>query len=396
MAGLTRAPLALTGCASRLPRGLGPPPPGRGLVGVGGFLERDPATFDPGAFGLSDREAATLDPMHRWLLETTRELLEGSGTPAASLPADRTGVFVGAAASEFAPIARRVPLDDAMYLASGTGAGTAAGRLAYTFGWRGEVVAVDTACSSGLVALHQACRALWDGRLDVAVVAAVNVLLDPEVGARLAASGLTSPSGQLRSFGAGADGYVRGEGCVALLVRRAPRPEDTVLAWIEGSAVNHGGATNGLTAPSPRAERDVLRAALVDAGRAPSEVGYHEGHGSGTALGDAVELEAVAEVFTGVDDLWLGSVKARIGHLEAVAGLAGLAAAVEVLRTGTIPATGEGREAPVRVAAAPTPLPRPVVTVASFGLGGTNAAVVLGKGPPPRPESGPPGPEPIC
>ncbi len=413
-----RAPIALVGAACRLPGGcstldrfaehvlrgedaVGPPPAWRGFEAVyhptpgtlgktcqigGGYLE-DLRDFDAAAFGLSAREATSLDPQQRLLLEVTRDALEHAGATSASLAAARTGVFVGISGSEFKVLAqRRGPAAIDAFIGTGTQTGVAAGRLAYVLGTSGRAVSIDTACSSGLVALHDACRALWDGEVDAAIVAGVSVLLDPDAFVSMSTLGTLSPSGRCHSFSARADGYVRSEGCVALLLRRAPEPSDRVLGWIEGTAAGHDGRSNGLTAPRAGAQQDVMRAALADAGLGPDDLGYVEGHGSATPLGDAVELSALEAVHAGRPDrLVVGSIKASMGHLEAASGLAGLLRALVAARTGRAPpqlhadppcdALRSSRCLAVHPGGAP--LSRPHVGVSSFGIGGTNVHVVL-------------------
>jgi acyl transferase domain-containing protein/aryl carrier-like protein len=364
--------------------------PGRTYLREGGFLREDVRELDAGFFGLNPREAGSLDPQQRLLLEVSHEALEHASTPARALDAARTGIYVGISGSEFKVLAqRRDPRWIDPYIGTGVHAGTAAGRLAYRLGLHGEAIAIDTACSSGLVALHLACRAIWEGRLDAAIVAAVNVLLDPEASVSMAAMGTLSQSGRCRTFSSSADGYVRSEGAVAVLIRRDVRPQDVPLGWILGSACNQDGHSNGLTAPNGLAQRALIEQALQDAAVDPREVGYHEAHGSATRLGDAVELGALARAYgahrTPEDPLWVGSIKSRIGHLEAAAGLAGLLHALAVLQVGHTfrslhaePPNEALAEMPfLRISSGGQALGHPVVSVSSFGIGGTNASVLL-------------------
>lgn len=416
---LTPRSLALVGAACRLPGGadsfeaftdhcargldaIGPAPgwrgfdrlydptpgtPGRTPLREGGFLTTDLRDFDPDVFGINAREAASLDPQQRLLLEVALDALHDAGTPPAALDPERTGVYVGISGSEFKVLAqRRDPRWIDPYIGTGVHAGTAAGRIAYSFGWHGETIAVDTACSSGLVAFHLACRAIREGRLDAALVAAVNVLLDPEANVSMASMGTLSVSGRCRTFSARADGYVRSEGAVALLLRATPRAQDRVHAWVLGTACNQDGRSSGLTAPNGRAQQAVMHAGLAEAGIPATEIGYHEAHGSATRLGDAVEIGALASVHRDRHEpLPIGSVKSRIGHLEAAAGLAGVLRAVGVLRTGLIPPSlhadppNEALDdaSQLRVVRTAEPLRGSTVSVSSFGIGGTNAFVVL-------------------
>jgi acyl transferase domain-containing protein len=382
------------------PDALGPTPSGREGPRTGGFLA-EVDRFDPALFGIAPREARAMDPQQRLLLEVAYDALEDANLAPDSLAGARAGVYVGMGLTDWAR--RTFGQDDPARLDPWSGTGVfdsvAAGRIAYTFGLEGPALAVHTACSSSLVALHLAVRALRAGECDLALAGGVNLLLTPEPGLYFAEIGALSPTGRCRTFDAAADGYVRGEGCGLLVVKRladALRDGDPVLAVVAGTAVNQDGRTTALTAPSGRAQAAVIRAALDDAGLTPADVGYLEAHGTGTPLGDPIEVGALAEVFGGGDDpLWVGSAKTQVGHLEAAAGVAGVIRAIGALRDGVVPphlhfselnprirlagsririagpsATAWGRE--VRVAG-----------VSSFGLSGTNAHVVL-QAPPAR------------
>ena len=385
---------------------------GRRAPRHGGFLD-DVTGFDPAAFGMSDDEARALDPQQRLLLEVATEAVLHAGAPPASLRGTRTGVFVGAGRSEYWDRLRRPGADgvDAVYPWSGTGneASFAAGRLAFHLGLVGPALAVNTACSASLVALHLACAALRTGEADLALAAGVNVLLSPESGAYLHRIGALSPTGRCRAFSSAADGYVRSEGCGVVVLQRLPdalRDGRRVLAVVRGSAVGHGGHTSGLTVPSGAAQQDVIRRALQAAGTAPAEVSVLEAHGTGTPLGDPIELGAVGAVFGERDaPLLVGSVKTQVGHLEAAAGIASVLKVVLALQAGQVPgnlhldarnpALPSGL--PVRFPTQTEPWPDGprVAGISAFGISGTNAHVVLAAPPPGPPPSVPVLPAPV-
>ncbi|MGZ9827574.1 beta-ketoacyl synthase N-terminal-like domain-containing protein [Tsukamurella ocularis] len=366
----------------------------------GAYLD-DIEAFDAEHFGVSPNEAEKMDPQQRLLLEVAHEALEHAGIPVDSLARSATGVFAGACAAEYGYL---VGGDlGAVDGWSGTGSALSviANRVSYAFDLRGPSVTIDTACSSSLVSIHLACRSLRSGETDLAVAAGVNTMLSPAVTRSFDQLGAMSPTGRCHSFDAAADGYVRGEGCGVVVLKRltdAQRDGDRVLAVVRGSAVNQDGRSNGLTAPNPAAQSAVLRAAYADAGIAPAEVDYVETHGTGTLLGDPIEARALGGVLgrgrAAQAPLLLGAVKANIGHLEAAAGVAGFIKTVLALRTGRIPGT-VGYTTPnphipfdahrLRVVAEGTAWPavdRPRrAGVSSFGFGGTNAHVVLEQAP---------------
>ncbi|WP_159765670.1 polyketide synthase [Streptomyces sp. HM190] len=354
------------------------------------------ASFDPARFGLSDREARRLDPLQRMLLSVTAEALESGGHDHESLGGD-TGVFIGTIASDFPELVARSVGHDDPHVATGTAISMVANRLSHVFDWSGPSMAVDTACSSSLVALHQAAVHLRSGDIDAAVVGAANLVLTPDKTRSFARNGMLSPQGVCRAFDEGADGYVRGEGCGVVLLKRladARRDGDPVLAVIRGTAVNHtGGSAGFLTAPSRPAQTAVLRKALAAAGAAPADIGYVEAHGTGTQLGDLVELEALHAVLAGAGHpVAVGSVKTNIGHLEPAAGIAGLIKTILALQAGTIPPSLHHTDpnksfdfaaSPLFVADRPLPWDGPrIAGVSSFGFGGANAHVVVEAAPP--------------
>ncbi|MCB9765398.1 MAG: SDR family NAD(P)-dependent oxidoreductase [Alphaproteobacteria bacterium] len=366
---------------------LGPPrTPGRTCSPAGGFIEGI-EDLDADFFGLTGRAADRLDPQQRLALELGWEALEHAGLDPSRLRDAPVGVTVGASGSEFAAQSVFGPEGPDAWAGTGAHPAMIAGRLAHVLGTRGPAMTVDTACSSGLVAVLAACRDLRDRACRVALAGAVNVLLRPEPSVFLSQLGVLSPSGRCRSFAADADGYVRAEGGAMVVLKRladAKADGDDVIAVIRGGAVNHDGASNGLTAPSGEAQEAVLRAALARARVRPGELGFVEAHGTGTVLGDAVELRALGRVF-GAHAPAVGSVKTRLGHLEAAAGLAGLLRAALAVQRGVLPPDLH-RDAPaealtasgLRAVAAPEPWGgRRVAGVSSFGLSGTNAHLIL-------------------
>lgn len=367
----------------------------------GGFLE-DVEGFDPEFFEISPREAEAMDPQQRMLLEVTWEALESAGIAPSTLQGTATGTFVGMTASDF--LAGRLrsgtPIDT--YVGSGTSHAVASGRLAYVLGLRGPAVTVDTACSSSLVAVHQACQNLRLGACRTALAGGVLLILGPEGHITASRGRMLSPQGRCKTFDASADGYVRAEGCGMVVLKRLADAEengDTVLAVIRGTAANQDGRSGGLTAPSGRAQEAVIRAALADAGVAPGDIGYVETHGTGTSLGDPIELQALGAVHGGGRSpgapLIVGSVKANIGHTEAAAGIAGLIKTVLALQAGEIPPHLHldkpnplipWDELPIEVAGSgvrtwPAWCERRIAGVSSFGFSGTNVHMVV-EGPP--------------
>ncbi|MGC9382513.1 beta-ketoacyl synthase N-terminal-like domain-containing protein [Streptomyces sp. MH13] len=389
---------------------------GRSYVDRAGFLD-DIASFDAAFFGISQREAETMDPQQRLLLEVSWEALERAGVAARRQDRLPVGVFVGVMASEYG---RRFVGDGDYsridpYHSTGSGHCFLAGRISYALGLSGPALSIDTACSSALVAVHQAVRALRDGDCRYALAGGSNLILGADLMVALCQGEALSAGGRSRTFLADADGYGRGEGVGMLTLMRlddAVAEGRQVHAVIRGTAVNHDGASSGFTVPSGPAQQEVVRAALADARTEPSAVGYVEAHGTGTALGDPIEvgaLDAVVGTGSGTrgEPVVLGSVKSRIGHLEAAAGIAGLLKLVVLLGEERVPASvqqGDGRlnslipweQIGVAVPRGPVPWPARdgarVAGVSAFGLSGTNAHAVLAA-PAPRAAGGP-APEP--
>jgi acyl transferase domain-containing protein len=372
--------------------------PGAATTRWGGFLEHVDR-FDPDFFGISPREAARMDPQQRLLLEVAYEALEDAGETLERLDGSATGVFVGM--HNYADDYTRIQLADPdgidTYTGTGTAQSIAANRLSYVFGFRGPSLALDTACSSSLVAVHLAVHSLRRGECELALAGGVNLMLSPESTIALSRMQLMAADGRCKTFDAGADGFVRGEGCGLVALKRlsdAVEAGDPIRAVIRGSAVNQDGHTNGLTAPSGLAQRDVVRAALSNGAVGPEEIGFVETHGTGTALGDPIEVEALVDVLGAQrapgSTCVLGAVKTNLGHLEAAAGIAGLIKAVLAVERGTIPPNlhfsalnphisfgGAPFVIPTRPIEWPLAPDRRVAGVSSFGWGGTNAHVVL-------------------
>ena len=379
-------------------------------AGEGGYLAGVDA-FDAPAFGLSRREAAAMDPRQRLFLEAAWRAIEHAAVPVSRLAGSRTGVYVGiVGGSEYDPgeLDPAAGVDAGAQRALGAASSLIAARVSYLLDLRGPSAVIDTACSGSLVALHRAVTALRLGECDLALAGGVNLILDPAVTVEAAKTGMISPRGRCRAFDASADGYVRGEGVVALLLKpvgRARADGDPILALVRGTAENHGGRAAGLTAPNPAAQVAVIREAQARAGVEPGAIALLETHGTGTQLGDPIEVNALREVWSGAPDplpCALGAVKTQVGHLEAVAGLAGVAKAVLALRAGLIPGNLHLAAPNPRVRLEGTPFHLPAVTtawpgarrpgeatpvrragVSSFGFSGINAHAVLEEAPPP-------------
>ena len=379
-----------------------------GRTWYGGFLD-DIDRFDAQVFGISPREAATMDPQQRLVLEVSWEALERSGIAPDSLSGTATGVFLGITGTEYVQLAKLGGADRIdVYSATGGALNAAAGRIAFTLGLQGPCMAIDTACSSSLVALHQACQSLRTGESNLALAGGVNLLLLPEGFVCFNQWGMMAPDGRCKTFDAAADGFVRGEGCGILVLKRlrdAVADGDRVLAVIRGSAVNQDGRSSGLTVPNGLAQQAVLRQALANAGVAPAEVQYFEAHGTGTALGDPIEIEAMGAVLgrerTADQPLIVGSVKTNLGHLESASGIAGVIKVVLAMQHGEIPPHLHFHEPspkipwppfPLVVPTEPTPWPATdghrLAGVSGFGFSGTNAHVVI-ESPPPDVTDGP-------
>ncbi len=376
--------------------------PGKIVTRRAGFVD-DVTGFDAPFFGMSTREVRLMDPQHRLLLETAWRAVEHSGTAPTALANTNTGVFVGLATHDYLGMASdelTYPEIEA-YMAIGTSNAAAAGRISYRLGLQGPAVAVDTACSSSLVAIHQACQALRLGECDLALAGGANVLLTPATMITFSSAHMLAPDGRCKTFDAAADGYVRGEGCGVIVIKRledAIRDGDRIRAVIRGSAINQDGASGGLTVPNGVAQQRVIADALKRADLEPSDVGYLEAHGTGTSLGDPIEAQAAgAALGAGREPgqpLLMGSVKTNIGHLEAAAGIAGVIKVILSLENELLPQhlhfQNPSPHIPwdrlavevVKEATAWERNGRPrIAGISSFGFAGTNAHVILEEAP---------------
>lgn len=366
----------------------------------GGFVD-DVDLFDAGLFEISPREVHYIDPQQRVLMEVTWQALEDAGVASSSLVATETGVFMGVCNYDYA-VLQLGDLDRThRYANTGVAPSLLANRISFFLGTHGPSMTIDTACSSSGVAIHAACGSLRRGESELAIAGGVNLLLIPTVSANASMQGMMAPDGRCKAFDARADGYVRGEGAVVVVLKplsRALADGDRIYATILGGATTHDGRSNGLTAPNPHAQHKLIRAACRDADIEPTELDYVEAHGTGTSLGDSVEARALAKaVRPGAQDrpCVIGSIKSNIGHLEGAAGAAGLAKVALALAHRQIPASlhfetpnpdidfaGLHLEVCDALRAWP-PSSTPTAGVSSFGVGGTNSHLVLRAAPPP-------------
>ncbi|MFI8356845.1 SDR family NAD(P)-dependent oxidoreductase [Streptomyces cyaneofuscatus] len=375
----------------------------------GGFLH-DVDTFDARFFGISPREAQLMDPQQRLFLQTAYRAVEEAGYRPSDLSANRTGLFVGVATHEYYDLLREAGVPTEAYTTTGLFHAILANRVSYLLDLRGPSFPIDTACSSSLVALRTAVESLRAGSCDTALVGGVNLLLSPTIYVSFSRAGMLSPDGRCKTFDAAADGYVRGEGVAALLLKplsAALRDGDHIHALIRGSSVNHGGRVNTLTTPNPNAQSSLIVDAFEEAGVDPETVGYMEIHGTGTALGDPIEINGLKKAFRELRDraglprltearTAIGSVKPVIGHLEAAAGVAGIVKAVLAMKHGKLPGSPHIKELNPHIQLEGSPLRIPGTTehwprrtgpdgrelprragVSSFGFGGTNGHVLL-------------------
>ncbi|MGB0129928.1 MAG: polyketide synthase, partial [Rhodocyclaceae bacterium] len=379
-----------------------PDTPGKSYTRWGTFV-RNVDQFDAAFFGVSPREAVSMDPQQRLLLEVTWEALENAAIAPSSLAGSQTAVYIGITTHDYA-----MELAEALgtrngdaYTPSGTAHSVAGGRLSYVLGLHGPNVAIDTACSSSLVALHWALHSLRGRECDMALAGGVNLTLTADGSVLTSRARMMSFDGHCKTFDSSADGYVRGEGCGMLVLKRlsdAQRDGDRVLALVRDSALNQDGRSSGLTAPNGTAQEAVIRAALANARLQPADIGYVEAHGTGTPLGDPIEVKALHQAYgqrPAGQPLQVGSVKTNIGHLEAAAGIAGVIKTVLALQHQAIPPHLHLKQPnpmidwahiAIRV---PTELtPRPATPgaprrggISSFGFSGTNAHVIVEEAP---------------
>jgi len=385
---------------------------GKIVTRFGSFLPQIQES-DPQFFGISPREAISMDPQQHLLLEVCWEALEHAGLVPADLEGSRTGVFIGICNQDYSVLLMsREDIEIDAYMTTGMAHSVAAGRLAYSMGFQGPCLAVDTACSSSLVAVHLACQSLRNRECDLAVTGGVNLILCPETSINFSRNHMLSPDGRCKSFDASANGFGRGEGCGLIVLKRLSDVvpgQDQVLALIRGSATNQDGATSGLTVPNGPAQQTVIREALHNAGVAAEQIGYIEAHGTGTKLGDPIEIGALNAVFgqtrSPQQPLIVGSVKTNLGHLEAASGISALMKVVLALKHEQIPRHLHcdqptpfipWEEIPITVAtqaiAWPVSEKSRLAGVSSFGFSGTNVHIVMEEAPPtpePTPQAEP-------
>ncbi|NEQ83924.1 MAG: polyketide synthase, partial [Moorea sp. SIO2I5] len=308
-----------------------PDTPGKMYSRYGGFIDQV-QEFDANFFGISPKETTHLDPQHRLLLEVSWEALEHSGKNPQQLKGSQTGVFIGLCANDYSNriFSQGLEQIDA-YISSGNSPSTASGRISYILGLVGPNLVVDTACSSSLVSIHLACSSLRNQECNLALAGGVNLLLFPEVSIALSQGRMLSVDGRCKTFDASANGYVRGDGCGIIVLKRlsdAVANRDNILAVIRGTAINQDGPSSGLTVPNGPSQVAVIRQALANGGVDPASISYIEAHGTGTSLGDPIEVEALGTVFGKTHSveqpLIIGSAKTNIGHTEGAAGIAGL------------------------------------------------------------------------
>ncbi|WP_241727037.1 type I polyketide synthase, partial [Dietzia sp. SLG310A2-38A2] len=365
----------------------------------GGWLDdSEVRDFDAEFFGMSPREAEMVDPQQRLALELTWEALEHAHLPASNLKGHEVGVFIGSSSSDYQVFLTSDSAAASPYAVTGASNSIISNRVSYTFDFRGPSMTLDTACSTSLVAIHEAVNSLRLHESDLAVAGGVNMMLAPAATMGFAKTGAAlSPDGRIKAFSSDANGICRAEGGGLFILKRlseAERDGDVVLAVIKGSAVNSDGRSNGMTAPNPDAQVAVLRQAYADAGVDPKDVDYIEAHGTGTILGDPIEATAIGQVLGRGRDAdrptLLGSAKTNFGHMESAAGAAGLAKIILGIGHDSLPPTLnfvgpnpyiDFDAARLSVVTENRPWPRysgrALAGVSGFGFGGTNAHVVV-------------------
>ncbi len=378
----------------------GKPLNGKMITRWGGFID-EIQFFDNDFFDISPREAQKMDPQQRLLLEVTWEALESASLNREKIGGTQTGVFIGISNNDYSRDLYRDIKELDMYTSTGNAFSIAANRISYLFDLHGPSMAIDTACSSSLVAVHLACKSLETGESSLAIAGGVNLIVTPHLNISFSQAQMMSQDGKCKTFDAGADGYVRGEGCGIVILKRlseALRDNDHIWAVIKGSAVNQDGKSNGLTAPNIEAQKAVIAMALKNARIKPFQVSYIETHGTGTPLGDPIEFNAISQIYSqgrhAKQKCRLGAVKTNIGHLESAAGIAGLIKAILVVKNGKIPANLHFRsinplidieqslfQIPVELTDWARDDERRIAAVSSFGFGGTNAHVIVEEAP---------------
>jgi acyl transferase domain-containing protein len=370
---------------------------GKIKVKEGGFI-KDIEQFDISFFDISPVELENVDPQQRILLEVTHEAFENAGIDVAQLVGGNAGVYMGVATNDYQNKHFRSGDYKLLnpYSFTGQTFSAIAGRISYLMGFQGPCITIDTACSSSIVSAHLATKALRNHECDIAVTGAVNIVLEPEITIYFSNMNALSPEGRCKTFDNDANGFIRSEGCGVFILKRlsdAQRDGDNILALIKGSAVNSDGRSNGFTAPNVIAQEKLLKTALADADLSPEDIGFIEAHGTGTKIGDPIEVEAISKVYkpykTKENPLLLGSVKTNLGHLEAAAGMAGMMKAVLALQHNQIPKNLHFKtpnelihwdSLPLKVATTMQPFSGHI-GVSGFGLTGTNGHIILGKAP---------------
>lgn len=375
----------------------------KALNSMAGYIQ-DYDQFDASFFDISAREAINIDPQQRLLLQVSYEALENANIPIDSLSGSATGVFIGISSSDYAHLQLKSQVGVNVYTGTGNAFSIAANRISYNFNLNGPSLSVDTACSSSLVALHLAVQSLHNGECDLAIAGGVNLILDSDLTETFQKAGMMAQDGKCKTFDADADGYVRGEGCGIVILQpleSAIASGAKILAIIHGTAINQDGRSNGLTAPSGKAQQKVVQTAWQKAGITGKEISYIEAHGTGTALGDPIEVNSLAQLLpensqkANIDHnqpskTYIGSAKTNIGHLEAAAGIAGVIKTVLALKHQTIPPTLNFKQlnpyinleksrlqiATEAVTWANSSQPR-YAGISSFGFGGTNAHIII-------------------
>ena len=372
--------------------------PGKMSVRWAAFID-NPDQFDPQFFGITPREAVRMDPQQRLLLEVAWEAMENAGRPADEMAGTRTGVFVGIGGNDYSKIC--VGHDDYYqridaHMGTGNALSIAANRLSYVFDFHGPSAAVDTACSSASLAIHFAVESLRRGESDAALAGGVNIILTPETTIAFSKARMLSPEGMCRPFDSRANGYVRGEGCGLVLLKRlddAERDGDNILAVLRATSVNQDGRTSGISAPNSQSQMACIRAAMKQANLTPDDIDYIEAHGTGTPLGDPIEMMALAQIFGTHDSaarpVYVSSVKANVGHMETVSGVAGLIKTVMLMQHEQImPQTHfeslnphiqlEGTRLAIPTETVSWPRSkRRIAGISSFGFGGTNTHLIV-------------------
>lgn len=376
-----------------------PATPGKMNSRWAGFIDQVDL-FDSSFFGISAREAEHIDPQQRLVLEVGWEALENTGLVPKTLAGSQTGVFIGVTNADYHKMIYKDSSQISAFSATGTTPCIAANRLSYLLNLRGPSMAIDTACSSSLVAIHLACQSLRNGESNLCLAGGVNLMLAPEPAISCSQAQMMAPDGRCKTFDASADGYSRGEGCGIIVLKRledALRDGDNILALIRSSAVNQDGTSNGLTAPNGPSQQAVIRQALEQAGVAPAEISYIEAHGTGTSLGDPIEVKSLKAVLmegrSPDQPCWIGSVKTNIGHLEGAAGMAGLIKVVLQMQEREIAPHLHLKQLNPYISLEGTPFAIPVerqlwsypgsrlAGVSAFSFGGTNCHIILEEAP---------------